>query len=84
MFSSLGLDTSHQGLIDCDVCASICNPGKLALLVLWKDANSAGRWMPRKPLGSQILRHRRVRIVRDYGMFDRRRLRNSSPMPKDV
>jgi len=26
--------------------------------------------MPR--LGSQMLRHRRVRIVRDYGMFDRR------------
>jgi heme-degrading monooxygenase HmoA len=72
MISSLGLDTSYQGLIDCDVCASIYNPGKLALLVLWKDANSAGRWMPRKPLGAQMLRHRRVRIVRDYGMFDRR------------
>ena len=35
MISSLGLDTSRQGLIDCDVCASIYNAGKLALLVLW-------------------------------------------------
>jgi heme-degrading monooxygenase HmoA len=70
--SSLGLNTSHEGLIDYDVFASIYNPGKLALLVLWRDANSAGSWMPEKPLGSQMLRYRRVRIVRDYRMFDRR------------
>jgi heme-degrading monooxygenase HmoA len=72
VISSLGLDTPHEGLIDYDVCASIYSPGKLALLVLWKDASSAGGWVPEKTLRSQRLRHRRVRIVRDYGMFDRR------------
>lgn len=70
--SSLGLDTSRKGLVNYDVCESIYNPGKLALLVLWKEANSAGGWMPEKPIGFQMLRHRRVRIVRDYSMFDRR------------
>jgi heme-degrading monooxygenase HmoA len=72
VISSLGLDTSREGLIDYDVFESIYNPGKLALLVLWKEANSAGGWMPEKPFGFQMLRHRRVRIVRDYGKFDRR------------
>jgi hypothetical protein len=28
--------------------------------------------MPAEPDGTQTLRHRKVRIVRDYGMFDRR------------
>jgi heme-degrading monooxygenase HmoA len=72
VISSLGLDTSREGLVNYDVCESIYNPGKLALLVLWKEANSAGSWMPEKPFGFQMLRHRRVRIVRDYSMFDRR------------
>ena len=68
----LGLDVFQEGVIDYDVFASIYNPGKLALLVLWKDAKTGGGWMPGKPPGVQMLRHRRVRIVRDYGMFDRR------------
>ena len=70
--TSLGLDVSQEGLVDYDVCASISNPGKLALIVLWKDVNSSCSWMPEKAHDSQMLRHRRVRIVRDYGMFDRR------------
>ena len=70
--AGLGLDVSQEGLVDYDVCASISNPGKLALIVLWKDVKSSRSWMPQKQHDSQMLRQRGVRIVRDYGMFDRR------------
>ena len=43
--------------------------GKLLLLASWRDAATAGQWRPKKVTG---LRHRQVRIIRDYGMFDRR------------
>ena len=47
---------------------SIYNPGKLLLLVTWRDTEAAGRWVPvvNNELGK--LRHRRVRVIRDYGM----------------
>lgn len=67
----LGLETGREGLIDHEVFESIYNPGRLLLLASWRDANAAGAWMPNKPAAAQ-LRHRRVRIVRDYGMFERR------------
>jgi heme-degrading monooxygenase HmoA len=67
----LGLDLSH-GIAEHDVYASIYNPGKLALLVAWKDANAGKAWSPQKNAGIEKLRHRKVRVVRDYGRFDRR------------
>src|SRR5215475_7014989 len=68
----LGLDTARQGLVNYDLFASIYNPCKLALLALWTDRKSSGKWLPVKPNRVRMLRHRGVRIVRDYGMFDRR------------
>ncbi len=56
------------GLVDAELYESIYNPGKLLLLCSWRDAGAAGAWVPRQ----DGLRHRQVRIVRDYGMFDRR------------
>ena len=70
--SALGLDLSLDGVVEHDVFASIYNPGKLALLVSWSDAKAANQWMPVKAKDVQTLRHRTIRIVRDYGMFDRR------------
>ena len=68
----LGLpQTGAQGLIDQEVYASIYNTGKLLLLASWRDANATAAWTPRMR-GQSGLRHRAVRIVRDYGMFDRR------------
>ncbi|MDB5636053.1 MAG: Heme-degrading monooxygenase HmoA [Bradyrhizobium sp.] len=67
----LGLDLSH-GIAEHDVYASIYNAGKLALLVAWKDANAGKAWSPQKIAGIEKLRHRKVRVVRDYGRFDRR------------
>jgi heme-degrading monooxygenase HmoA len=60
-----------QGLLDYDIYESIYNPGKRLLLGSWRDATAAGAWLPRTPVHG-ALRHRQVRIVRDYGMFDRR------------
>jgi len=58
-------------VLDQDVFESITNPGKLLLLVSWKDAAGASAWQPTIPAGRE-LRHRQVRIIRDYGMLDRR------------
>jgi heme-degrading monooxygenase HmoA len=66
------MDPSDDGMVDHDLFASIYNPGKLALLVSWKDAKAAQQWTPAKADEIQRLRHRHIRIVRDYGMFDRR------------
>lgn len=68
----LGLDLNSPGVVEHDVWASIYNPGKLALLVTWKDPEAADTWTPKMIDGIQQLRHRKVRVVRDYGRFDRR------------
>jgi hypothetical protein len=59
-------------VVEHDVFASIYNPGKFAVLVSWTDAQGASLWTPVRPKEARALRHRKVRIVRDYGMFDRR------------
>jgi heme-degrading monooxygenase HmoA len=69
---ALGLDPADPGVVEHDVFASIYNDGKLAVLVSWSDAAAASRWTPTPPSAASPLRHRVVRIVRDYGMFDRR------------
>ena len=68
----LGLDLNSGAVAEHDVWASIYNPGKIALLIAWKDAKAAEAWMPKKIDGIETLRHRKVRVVRDYGRFDRR------------
>ncbi len=60
-----------EGVLDHESFASIYRPGTLLLLVSWHDAAAAERWTPRAVAGA-MLRHRRVRVIRDYGMFDRR------------
>jgi heme-degrading monooxygenase HmoA len=60
-----------KGLLDADVYESIYNAGKLLLLASWATAAAAAAWMPRNPREAK-LRHRKVRVIRDYGMFDRR------------
>jgi heme-degrading monooxygenase HmoA len=68
----LGLDLNGSGAVEHDVWASIYNPGKLALLIAWRDPMAAESWVPKKIDGIEKLRHRKVRVVRDYGRFDRR------------
>ncbi len=68
----LGLDRERADLVDYDVFASIYNKGKLALLASWRDRSAAERFNPLSRAGVAGARHRIVRVVRDYGMFDRR------------
>lgn len=68
----LGLDVNGGGVAEYDVWASIYNPGKLGLVVGWADLKAAEAWAPKKIDGIERLRHRKVRVVRDYGRFDRR------------
>jgi heme-degrading monooxygenase HmoA len=68
----LGLDVKDTAVVAYDVFESIYNPGKLALLTGWKSAEAASTWSPGKIDGVDQLRHRRIRVVRDYGRFDRR------------
>jgi heme-degrading monooxygenase HmoA len=70
--SQLGLASTAPGLVDHEVFESIYNPGKLVLLVSWRDADAAAAWRPAAIATAKSLRHRQVRIIRDYGMFERR------------
>jgi heme-degrading monooxygenase HmoA len=59
-----------EGLTAHDLFESIYNPGKMLLLTSWSTAERAAAWAPGSdPIG---LRHRRVRVIRDYGLADRR------------
>jgi heme-degrading monooxygenase HmoA len=79
--ADFGLALDTDGLLDHGIYRSISaiypdarpyQPGKLALLLSWKTAAAAKAWVPRPPAGASALRHRVTRVVRDYGMFDRR------------
>ncbi|MBV9375536.1 MAG: antibiotic biosynthesis monooxygenase [Alphaproteobacteria bacterium] len=53
-------------LLDWDVFESIVQPRKFILLTSWREVTAA-TGLPE----SGGIRHRRVRVIRDYGMFDR-------------
>lgn len=67
----LGLDERDQALVELDVFESIITPGKLLLLTSWRTAEAAAGWAPHQLEGAASVRHRRMRNIRDYGMFDR-------------
>jgi heme-degrading monooxygenase HmoA len=64
-------NVGSDGIVDREVFESIYSPGKLLALAFWRTAAAADRWCPRLTPGGN-LRHRRIRIVRAYGMQDRR------------
>jgi heme-degrading monooxygenase HmoA len=51
--------------------SSINNEGKQALLISWRSEELSARWTPSSS-ALKSFRHRRVRVLRDYGLFDRR------------
>jgi heme-degrading monooxygenase HmoA len=71
LVADLRLPNSNDSVIDQEVFESIYNPGKLLLLVAWRDEAAAEHWKPRTLAGGK-LRHRSVQVIRDYGMSDRR------------
>jgi heme-degrading monooxygenase HmoA len=65
-------DADAAGLLDHELFESITSPGKLLVLGSWRDGSSAANWHPKRSGGGTEIRHRHVRVIRDYGMFDRR------------
>ena len=67
----LGLPTQAEGMLAWDVFDAVLKPGDLLLLISWKSARFAQELEKTVQMPSDG-RWRRVRVVRDYGMFDRR------------
>jgi len=67
----LGLDVSAAGLVRWDVFDAVLTPGDVILMLSWRDEAAAAAYEAGLvlPAGARL---RRVRIVRDYGMYDRR------------
>lgn len=59
----------RAGLVDCEWFASLVTEGKRVLLAGWTDAEAASGY---SPVVGRGVRHRQVRVIRDYGMRDRR------------
>jgi heme-degrading monooxygenase HmoA len=67
----LGLAPNAAGLVGWDVFDAVLAPGEIILLMAWRDHGVAEAFEA-KVLLPEGERLRRVRVVRDYGMFDRR------------
>jgi heme-degrading monooxygenase HmoA len=72
LLAHLQLDPHARGLIDDELYESIYTPGKLLILGSWRDKAAAAVWKPTPFEGAGEIRHREVRVIRDYGMFERR------------
>jgi heme-degrading monooxygenase HmoA len=67
----LGLDSRAKGIVGWDVFNAVLTPGDLILLMSWRTTADAEAFENSAELRKGA-RLRRVRVVRDYGMFDRR------------
>ena len=71
MAKSLGVDTSAPGLVSWDVFDALMTPGDVIVVVTWRD-HAAVEAFERDATMADGSRLRNIRIVREYGMFDRR------------
>ncbi|HJZ76099.1 MAG TPA: antibiotic biosynthesis monooxygenase [Vicinamibacterales bacterium] len=67
----LGLAPNAAGLVSWDVYEAVLTPGDVIAMATWSN-QSAAETFERAVRLEDGVRLRRVRIVRDYGMFDRR------------
>jgi heme-degrading monooxygenase HmoA len=72
VMAHLQLSPATKGLLDHEVFESIYTKGKLLILGSWRDKAAATAWQPKPFAGAGPIRHRLVRVIRDYGMTDRR------------
>jgi len=68
---SLSFDPQAKGLVARDVFNAVLTPGDVILLASWRDQAAAEAFEGTVSLRDGA-RLRRVRVIRDYGMFDRR------------
>ncbi|HEX9324805.1 MAG TPA: antibiotic biosynthesis monooxygenase [Xanthobacteraceae bacterium] len=77
--SQLEIGPGTAGLVEEEMFASIYSPGKIVLLASWRAAAAAQTW--KSTASGGLSRHRHVRIIRDYGMFERREAPQYYPEP---
>lgn len=66
----LGLTDEAAGMVSWDVFDAVLSPGDIILLMAWRNLEAADAFSSSVDLKG--MRVRSVRIVRDYGMYDRR------------
>lgn len=68
---SLGLPIDAEGLVAWDVFDALMTPGDVIVVAIWRDM-AAAETFERQTALAQDARLRHIRIIREYGMFDRR------------
>jgi Antibiotic biosynthesis monooxygenase len=68
---SLGLIPEAPGLLSWDVFDAVLSPGDVIALLSWRDQEAADDFAASVLLPADA-RLRQVRVVRDYGKYDRR------------
>jgi heme-degrading monooxygenase HmoA len=68
---SLGLDTEAPGLIAWDAFDALLSPGDAIVVATWRDQGAADAF-ERDFARPDGVRLRHIRVIREYGMFDRR------------
>jgi heme-degrading monooxygenase HmoA len=66
----LGFTPDADGLVEWDVFDAVLTPGDVMLMLSWRDDEAARSF--ESAAATDKARLRRVRVIRDYGMFDRR------------
>jgi heme-degrading monooxygenase HmoA len=64
----VSLPPSSADLLDAESYGGITVTGKRLMLASWRGDDAAAAWIERQPVGA---RHRHIRIIRDYGMYQR-------------
>jgi heme-degrading monooxygenase HmoA len=68
---SLGLDVEARDLVAWDVFDALLSPGDAIVVASWRD-QSAAEAFERNVARPDDVRLRHIRVIREYGMFDRR------------
>jgi heme-degrading monooxygenase HmoA len=68
---SLGLDLQADGLVAWDAFDALLTPGDVIAVATWRDIRAAQAFEREATLPEGV-RLRHIRIIREYGMFDRR------------
>lgn len=68
---SLGLPRDAEGLVAWDAFDALLTPGDVIVVATWRDREAAEAFERQTAL-AQGTRLRHIRIIREYGMFDRR------------
>jgi len=69
--NSLGIDTNAPGLVSWDVFDALLTPGDVIVVATWRD-HQAVEAFEQARVTADGSRRRNIRIIREYGMFDRR------------